>query len=204
MSRRSPMMRRADAGALLCLGTGDDDPARNDPAFAQYRGGRADIRPRRCLLYGSKALSGFRAHRRHRAARPDATSFGACAKGLFARWICTGSSHQFGRTHHEKMIKKPPSAARFTELEDFLRAPNERRSGEVTLGTVAICPPIFLLPGHGAVALPSTAMRAAGVVTSVGTGVNGITVGDSVVVTLIRSAAPAASRARGACRPCGT
>lgn len=83
-------------------------------------------------------------------------------------------------------------------IEDILIRPPERTEVEVSLSAVAIChSDISYAEGAWGGTLPAVfGHEAAGVVTDVGVGVAGLSVGDSVVVTLIRAC--------GRCRSCAT
>lgn len=92
------------------------------------------------------------------------------------------------------------------KIEDItLRAP-EAGEVEVALDAVAIChSDISYAEGAWGGSLPAVyGHEAAGVVSAVGAGVNGIAVGDSVVVTLIRSCGTCPSCAGGAPTLCST
>jgi Zn-dependent alcohol dehydrogenase len=92
------------------------------------------------------------------------------------------------------------------KLEEILLRAPEAGEVEVSLDAVAIChSDISFAEGAWGGSLPAVyGHEAAGVVTSVGTGVNGIAEGDSVVVTLIRSCGTCPSCAGGAPTLCST
>ena len=92
------------------------------------------------------------------------------------------------------------------EIEDILLRAPESGEVEVTLDAVAIChSDISFADGAWGGQLPAVyGHEAAGVVTAIGDGVNGLGVGDSVVVTLIRSCGTCPSCAGGKPTVCET
>lgn len=92
------------------------------------------------------------------------------------------------------------------KIEEIALRPPESGEVEVRLDAVAIChSDISFAEGAWGGSLPAVyGHEAAGVVAAVGNGVKGVSVGDSVVVTLIRSCGSCASCASGAPTLCTT
>ncbi|WP_299563921.1 alcohol dehydrogenase catalytic domain-containing protein [uncultured Sulfitobacter sp.] len=92
------------------------------------------------------------------------------------------------------------------KIEEIALRPPESGEVEVRLDAVAIChSDISFAEGAWGGSLPAVyGHEAAGVVAAVGNGVKGVSVGDSVVVTLIRSCGTCASCASGAPTLCTT